>query len=68
MVRTKKQIEKALEFCDKQDRDLDEEQERPAQRRQRVDGVERRVGRCQGLYYLMWSYRGGHSTVGEVVG
>ena len=34
MVCTMKQIEKALEFCDEQDRDLDEEQERLTQRRQ----------------------------------
>jgi len=27
------------------------------------------TGRCQGLHYLMWSYRGeGHTIVGEVIG
>jgi hypothetical protein len=37
MVRTMKRIEKVLEFCDDQDRELDEEQKRLTQRRQRVE-------------------------------
>ena len=37
MVRTKKHIQKALEFCDRQAQDLDKEQERLTQQQQWVN-------------------------------
>jgi predicted nucleotide-binding protein (sugar kinase/HSP70/actin superfamily) len=64
MLRTNKRLEIALEICDKQDRNLDEEQERLTQRRQMVkeqreilEGAKEYITSCGGE---------GHLTVGEV--